>query len=87
MQQQVVEPDDQGQLHETQLQQEDLIAAIDIGSNSLRLVVAQIIPGPDYRVLDEERVEFGGVWIAHVLRVYGRRSGRACHAQDLTSSE
>ncbi|TWT34207.1 Ppx/GppA phosphatase family protein [Blastopirellula retiformator] len=31
------------------------LAAIDIGSNSLRLVVAQVTPGPDYRVLDEER--------------------------------
>ncbi|MCC9607801.1 Ppx/GppA family phosphatase [Blastopirellula sp. JC732] len=33
----------------------DKLAAIDIGSNSLRLVVAQVTPGPDYRVLDEER--------------------------------
>ncbi|EAQ77800.1 Ppx/GppA phosphatase family protein [Blastopirellula marina] len=38
-----------------QLSPGDKLAAIDIGSNSLRLVVAQVTPGPDYRVLDEER--------------------------------
>lgn len=33
----------------------DRCAAIDIGSNSMRLVVAQIVSEFDYRVLDEER--------------------------------
>jgi exopolyphosphatase/guanosine-5'-triphosphate,3'-diphosphate pyrophosphatase len=33
----------------------DRIAAIDIGSNSVRLVVAQVLPSGGYRVLDEER--------------------------------
>lgn len=33
----------------------DRCAAIDIGSNSMRLVVAQILAGYDYRILDEER--------------------------------
>ncbi|MGL4511844.1 MAG: Ppx/GppA phosphatase family protein [Lacipirellulaceae bacterium] len=33
----------------------DRIAAIDIGSNSVRVVVAVSIPGGGYRVLDEER--------------------------------
>jgi exopolyphosphatase/guanosine-5'-triphosphate,3'-diphosphate pyrophosphatase len=31
------------------------IAAIDIGSNSVRLVVAEVLPSGGYRVLDEER--------------------------------
>jgi len=31
------------------------LAAIDIGSNSIRLVVAELLPSGDYRVLDEER--------------------------------
>ena len=31
------------------------LAAIDIGSNSVRVVVAQVLPGGTYRVLDEER--------------------------------
>lgn len=33
----------------------DRLAVIDIGSNSIRLVVAEICPGGDFRVLDEER--------------------------------
>ncbi len=33
----------------------DRLAAIDIGSNSIRLVVAQPAPGGHFRVLDEER--------------------------------
>src|SRR5688572_3491768 len=33
----------------------DRIAAIDIGSNSVRLVVAEVLPSGGYRVLDEER--------------------------------
>jgi exopolyphosphatase/guanosine-5'-triphosphate,3'-diphosphate pyrophosphatase len=69
MQDQVLKPDDPGKLQESQLQQDDLIAAIDIGSNSLRLVVAQIIPGPDYRVLDEERIP---IRLARSLTQYGR---------------
>ncbi len=32
------------------------IAAIDVGSNSVRLVVAEVLPSGGYRVLDEERV-------------------------------
>ena len=31
------------------------IAAIDVGSNSIRLVVAEVLPSGGYRVLDEER--------------------------------
>jgi exopolyphosphatase / guanosine-5'-triphosphate,3'-diphosphate pyrophosphatase len=31
------------------------IAAIDVGSNSVRLVVAEVLPSGGYRVLDEER--------------------------------
>jgi exopolyphosphatase / guanosine-5'-triphosphate,3'-diphosphate pyrophosphatase len=31
------------------------IAAVDIGSNSVRLVVAEVLPSGGYRVLDEER--------------------------------
>ena len=31
------------------------IAAIDIGSKSVRLVVAQVLPGEGYRILNEER--------------------------------
>src|SRR4051812_15419109 len=31
------------------------IAAIDVGSNSIRLVVAEVLPTGGYRVLDEER--------------------------------
>ena len=31
------------------------LAAIDVGSNSIRLVVAEALPGGRYRVLDEER--------------------------------
>jgi exopolyphosphatase/guanosine-5'-triphosphate,3'-diphosphate pyrophosphatase len=31
------------------------LAAIDIGSNSIRLVVAEIVPGGQFRILDEER--------------------------------
>ncbi len=34
---------------------EGRLAAIDIGSNSVRLVVAQVLPGGTYRVLDDER--------------------------------
>lgn len=34
---------------------QDRCAAIDIGSNSMRLVVAQVLSGYNYRVLDEER--------------------------------
>lgn len=44
------------------------VAAIDIGSNSMRLVVAQILPGYDYRVLDEERES---TRLAHSLAVDG----------------
>ncbi|RCS44709.1 Ppx/GppA family phosphatase [Bremerella cremea] len=44
------------------------VAAIDIGSNSMRLVVAQILPGFDYRVLDEERES---TRLAHSLAVNG----------------
>ena len=36
-------------------QQSLRLAAIDIGSNSIRVVVAQLLPGGDYRVLDDER--------------------------------
>ena len=32
-----------------------LVAAIDVGSNSIRLVVAEAQAGGRYRVLDEER--------------------------------
>lgn len=45
------------------------VAAIDIGSNSMRLVVAQILPGFDYRVLDEERES---TRLAHSLAVNGK---------------
>src|SRR4051795_4606084 len=31
------------------------VAAIDVGSNSIRLVVAEVLPSGGYRVLDEER--------------------------------
>ena len=31
------------------------VAAIDIGSNSIRLVVADVLPGDQFRVIDEER--------------------------------
>ncbi len=31
------------------------LAAIDVGSNSIRLVVAEVEPDGNYRVLDEER--------------------------------
>jgi len=31
------------------------LAAVDIGSNSVRLVVAQCLPGGEFRILDEER--------------------------------
>ncbi|MGE5144503.1 MAG: hypothetical protein ACM3OA_13805 [Acidobacteriota bacterium] len=31
------------------------LAAIDIGTNSIRFVVAEVEPGGSYRVLDEER--------------------------------
>ena len=31
------------------------IAAVDVGSNSVRLVVAEVLPSGGYRVLDEER--------------------------------
>ena len=31
------------------------IAAIDVGSNTIRLVVAEVLPSGGYRVLDEER--------------------------------
>ena len=31
------------------------LAAIDIGSNSIRLVVAEALQGGRYRILDEER--------------------------------
>lgn len=43
-------------------------AAIDIGSNSMRLVVAQKLAGFDYRVLDEERES---TRLAHSLSVNG----------------
>ena len=32
------------------------IAAIDVGSNSIRLVVAEVLPSGGYRVLDEEQI-------------------------------
>lgn len=35
--------------------QGDRIAAIDVGSNSVRVVVAEVLEGGGYRVLDEER--------------------------------
>ncbi|MBA2116625.1 Ppx/GppA phosphatase family protein [Bremerella alba] len=43
-------------------------AAIDIGSNSMRLVVAQKLAGYDYRVLDEERES---TRLAHSLSING----------------
>ncbi|MEX2356821.1 MAG: hypothetical protein WEE51_00745, partial [Pirellulaceae bacterium] len=50
------------------------IAAIDIGSNSMRLVVAQVIPGPDYRILDEERE---ATRLARSLSVHGHLDDQA----------
>lgn len=50
------------------------IAAIDIGSNSMRLVVAQVIPGPDYRILDEERE---ATRLARSLSVHGHLDEQA----------
>ncbi|MHC5023021.1 MAG: Ppx/GppA phosphatase family protein [Planctomycetota bacterium] len=32
------------------------LAAIDVGTNSIRLVVAEVLPDRDYRVIDDERV-------------------------------
>jgi len=45
------------------------IAAIDIGSNSVRLVVAQVLPGGGYRILNEEREN---TRLASVLASTGR---------------
>ena len=50
------------------------VAAIDIGSNSMRLVVAQVLPGFDYRVLDEERES---TRLAHSLSVNGELASEA----------
>ncbi len=40
---------------EAELHESQRLAAIDIGSNSIRLVVAQLLPAGDYRILDDER--------------------------------
>ncbi len=49
-------------------------AAIDIGSNSMRLVVSQVLSGFDYRVLDEERES---TRLAHSLSVNGNLDPQA----------
>ncbi|GAA4442562.1 Ppx/GppA phosphatase family protein [Bremerella cremea] len=49
-------------------------AAIDIGSNSMRLVVSQVLSGLDYRILDEERES---TRLAHSLAVNGQLDPQA----------
>lgn len=53
------------------------LAAIDIGSNSVRLVVAQLLPGGQFRVLDEERET---TRLAHSLGSSGELSPQAIDA-------
>jgi exopolyphosphatase / guanosine-5'-triphosphate,3'-diphosphate pyrophosphatase len=53
------------------------IAAIDVGSNSIRLVVAEVLPSGGYRVLDEEREN---TRLAAALTKTGRLDPKAADA-------
>jgi exopolyphosphatase/guanosine-5'-triphosphate,3'-diphosphate pyrophosphatase len=53
------------------------IAAIDVGSNSIRLVVAEVLPSGGYRVLDEEREN---TRLAAALSKTGRLDPKAADA-------
>jgi exopolyphosphatase/guanosine-5'-triphosphate,3'-diphosphate pyrophosphatase len=53
------------------------IAAIDVGSNSIRLVVAEVLPSGGYRVLDEEREN---TRLAAALTTTGRLDPKAADA-------
>ena len=53
------------------------VAAIDIGSNSIRLVVADAVPGDQFRVVDEERQS---TRLAAKLGSTGRLEARAVDA-------
>src|SRR5688572_8597608 len=55
----------------------DRIAAIDVGSNSIRLVVAEVLPSGGYRVLDEEREN---TRLASALSNTGRLDPKAADA-------
>ena len=53
------------------------LAAIDVGSNSIRLVVAEVLPSGGYRVLDEEREN---TRLAAALTKTGRLDPKAADA-------